>query len=101
MDHLGITEFMVLGFCIGGPFIWNLLQRAPERVVAAVLAQPSGFRPELPDLFYQNNMKGWGPALCARQPDFTMNMVHDFLTNMYTKRADFVFTVTRDFVRAC
>src|SRR5262249_35133113 len=48
MDHLGIGEFMVLGFCIGGPFIWNLLQRAPERVVAAVLAQPSGFRPELP-----------------------------------------------------
>ena len=101
MDHLGIREFMVLGFCIGGPFIWNLLKRAGDRVVAAVPAQPSGFRPELPDLFYQNNMKGWGPALCARQPDFTMNMVHDFLTNMYTKRADFVFTVTRDFVRAC
>src|SRR5215813_11401473 len=101
MDHLGISEFLVLGFCIGGPFIWNLLQRAPERIVAAVLAQPSGFRPELPDLFYQNNIKGWGPQLCARQPDVTMDMVHDFLTNMYTKRADFVFTVTRDFVRAC
>jgi hypothetical protein len=27
-------------------------------------------------------------------------MVHDFLTNMYTKRADFVFTVSRDFVRS-
>ena len=51
MDHLGIAEFLVLSFCIGGPFIWNLLQRAPERIVAAVLAQPSGFRPELPDLF--------------------------------------------------
>jgi pimeloyl-ACP methyl ester carboxylesterase len=101
MDHLGIGEFMVLGFCIGGPFIWNLLQRAPERIVAAVLAQPSGFRPELPDLSYQNNMKGWGPALCARRPDITMEMVHDFLTNMYTKRADFVYTVTRDFVRSC
>jgi len=101
MDHLGIAEFLVLGFCIGGPFIWNLLQRAPERIVAAVLAQPSGFRPELPDLFYQNNTKGWGPALCARRPDVTKDMVHDFLTNMYTRRADFVFTVTRDFVRAC
>jgi len=37
---------MVLGFCIGGPFIWNLLRRAPNRIVAAVLAQPSGSRPE-------------------------------------------------------
>src|SRR5881392_994564 len=40
MDHLGIDKFMVMGFCIGGPFIWNLLKRAPNRVVAAVLAQP-------------------------------------------------------------
>jgi dienelactone hydrolase len=31
---------MVLGFCIAGPFIWNLLKRAPNRVVAAVPAQP-------------------------------------------------------------
>ena len=101
MDHLGLEEFMVLGFCIGGPFIWNLLQRAPGRIVAAVLAQPSGFRPEQPDLFYQNNIKGWGPPLCERRPDITLAMVHDFLTNMYTNRADFVFTVTREFVRTC
>src|SRR6201987_1203120 len=33
MDHLGIAKFMVLGFCIGGPFILNLLKRAPNRVV--------------------------------------------------------------------
>ena len=46
MDHLGIERFMVVGFCIGGPFIWNLLRRAPNRIVAAVLAQPSGSRPE-------------------------------------------------------
>jgi pimeloyl-ACP methyl ester carboxylesterase len=101
MDHLGIEEFLVMGFCIGGPFIWNLLQRAPERIVAAVLAQPSGFRPEMPDLFYQNNMKSWGPALCARRPDITMAMIDAFLTKMYRANADFVFTVTRDFVRAC
>ena len=101
MDHLGIREFMVLGYCIGGPFIWNMLRRAPGRVVAAVLAQPSGFRPEMPDLFYQNNMKGWGPALCERRPDITTAMVDAFLTRMYRTNADFVFTVTRDFVREC
>src|SRR5512132_4349564 len=101
MDHLGIREFMVLGFCIGGPFIWNLLQRAGDRVVAAVPAQPSGYRPEMPDLSYTNNMQGWGPELCARRPDITMAMVEAFLTNMYRARADFVYTVTRDFVRDC
>src|SRR5437016_4588443 len=57
MDHLRIDKFMVLGFCIGGPMIWNLLKRAPDRIVAAVLAQPSGSRPEMRDLFYDNNMK--------------------------------------------
>jgi pimeloyl-ACP methyl ester carboxylesterase len=101
MDHLGIDKFMVLGFCIGGPFIWNLLRRAPDRVVAAVLAQPSGSRPEMRDLFYENNMKGWGPQLIARRPDLTMAMVDKFLTRMYRTNPDFVFTVTRDFVRNC
>jgi pimeloyl-ACP methyl ester carboxylesterase len=101
MDHLGIDKFMVMGFCIGGPFIWNLLKRAPNRVVAAVLAQPSGFRPEAPTLFYDTNMSGWGPELVKRRPEITMAMVEKFLTKMYRTNADFVFTVTRDFVRAC
>ncbi len=101
MDHLGIEKFMVLGFCIGGPFIWNLLERAPDRVVAAVLAQPSGWSPETPDYFYESNMRGWGPALAARRPDVTMEMVDRFLTRMYRTNPDFVFTVTREFVRNC
>ncbi|MGY8994002.1 MAG: alpha/beta fold hydrolase, partial [Rhodospirillales bacterium] len=101
MDHLGIDRFMTMGFCIGGPMTWNLLRSAGDRVVASVMAQPSGFRPEMPDLFYQNNMKGWGTQLCVRRPDITMSMVRAFLNNMYTARADFVFTVTRDFVRNC
>jgi pimeloyl-ACP methyl ester carboxylesterase len=101
MDHLGIGKFMVMGFCIGGPFIWNLLKRAPDRIVAAVLAQPSGFRPEMPTLSYDNNMTGWGPQLVKRRPEITMAMIDKFLTKMYRTNPDFVWTVTRDFVRNC
>jgi pimeloyl-ACP methyl ester carboxylesterase len=101
MDHLGVQKFMVLGFCIGGPFIWNLLRRAPDRIVAAVLAQPSGSRPEMRDLFYETNMKGWSPELTKRRPDVTTESVDKFLTRMYRTNPDFVFTVTRDFVRQC
>ena len=101
IDHLGIDKFMVIGFCIGGPFVWNLLKRAPDRVVAAVLAQPSGSRPEMRNLFYEGNMQTWGPALVAKRPDITMETVDKFLTKMYRNNPDFVFTVTRDFVRSC
>ncbi|MBX9595481.1 MAG: alpha/beta hydrolase [Roseomonas sp.] len=101
MDHLGIDRFLVLGFCIGGPFSWNLLKRAAHRIPAAILAQPSGFRPEKPALFYDNNMAGWGPALVARRPDITMDQVERYLRRMYATDPDFVFTVTRDFVASC
>lgn len=100
MDHLGIDRFLVLGFCIGGPFIWNLLERAPERVIAAVPATPSGFRPEQPDRFIQTNMKQWAPTLCEEQPDVTMDMCQAFLDTMYGD-PDFVFSVTQDSVRKC
>jgi pimeloyl-ACP methyl ester carboxylesterase len=101
MDHLGIDKFMVLGFCIAGPFIWNLLKRAPDRVVAAVPAQPVGFRPEAPTVMYDTSMKGWAQELVKRRPDITLELVDRFLTKMYRTNADFLFTVTRDFVRQC
>jgi hypothetical protein len=100
MDHLGIDKFMVLGFCIGGPFIWNLLKRAPDRVVAAVPAQPVGFRPEMPTVLYDNGMTNWGPELVKRRPEITMETIGKFLTKMY-RTNDFVLSVTRDFVRSC
>jgi pimeloyl-ACP methyl ester carboxylesterase len=101
MDHLGVGKFMVLGFCIGGPFIWNLMKRAPDRVVAAVPAQPVGFRPEMPTLLYDGGMTGWGPKLVKRRSEVTMDTVEKFLTKMFRTNPDFVFTATRDFVRNC
>lgn len=101
LEHLGIDKFMVMGFCIGGPFSWNLLRRAPGRIAAAVMVHPSGIRPEMPDLFYQNNIEGWAPKLLEARPDITMETVEAFLNKMYRDNADFVFTVTRDFVRGC
>jgi pimeloyl-ACP methyl ester carboxylesterase len=101
MDHLGINKFMVMGFCIGGPFIWNLLKRAPNRVAAAVLAQPVGFRPEAPTVLYDGSKNGWAPEFLKRRPEVTMDTAEKYLTKMFRTDADFVFTVSRDFVRSC
>jgi pimeloyl-ACP methyl ester carboxylesterase len=42
MDHLAIERFAVVGMCIGGAFILELIEEAPERITAAVLMQPIG-----------------------------------------------------------
>ena len=101
MDHLGIDKFMVIGFCIAGPFIWNVMKRAPNRVVAAVPAQPVGFRPELPTSLYDSQKTGWAEPLVKRRPEITMAMADQFLTKMFRNNPDFLFTVTRDFVKSC
>ena len=83
MDHLGIKQFAVIGFCIAGPFIWNLMKRAPNRVVAAVPAQPVGFRPELPRSLYESQSTGWGDALIKRRPEITKDQTDRFLAKMF------------------
>jgi pimeloyl-ACP methyl ester carboxylesterase len=101
MDHLGIREFFFMGYCIGGPFALKLLERSPERVVAAVCCQPVGHRPENPDHMYNSGRDNWAPELLARRPDLTMAQVEKYLHNLYRVRPDFVYSVSRDFVRSC
>jgi pimeloyl-ACP methyl ester carboxylesterase len=102
MDHLGIDKVMVMGFCIGGPFIWSLLKRAPNRIAAAVLAQPVGWRPEMLDPTYSGRFwTTWGATLIAKRPEITLETTDRFVRKMFETSPDFVFTVTRDFVRSC
>ena len=81
--------------------IWNLLKRAGNRVVAAVLVHPSGYISSHPNIFVDLNKRGWAPRFMESQPKVTEVMISEFLDNMYTSRADFVFTVDRNFVRNC
>jgi len=102
MDHLGIDRFMVMGFCIGGPFIWSLLKRAPNRIAGAVLAQPVGWRPEMRDPSYPGVFwRGWPAQITAKRPEISRQTAEQFVTRMFETNPDFVFTVTRDFVRGC
>jgi pimeloyl-ACP methyl ester carboxylesterase len=101
MDHLGIGKFFFMGYCIGGPFALKLIERAPDRVVAAVLCQPVGHRPENPDVMYKSGKDVWAPELLKRRPDFSMETIEKYLHNLYRVRPDFVYSVSRDFVRNC
>ena len=101
MDHLGIAEFFYMGYCIGGCFAGKLLERAPQRIVAAVFHQTVGHRPELPDYMYDSGKNVWAPELLPRRPDLTMAQVEQYLHNLYRVQPDFLYSVSRDFIKNC
>ena len=101
MDHLGIQEFLFMGYCIGGPFALKLMERAPQRVVAAVLCQPVGHNTAHPDSMYNSGHDSWAPPLIAQRPDLNMETCEAYLHNLYRIQPDFAYSVSRDFARSC
>jgi pimeloyl-ACP methyl ester carboxylesterase len=101
MDHLGIKQFFFFGNCIGGPFAMKLMQRAPQRVVAAVLSQPVGHRPDNPDYMYNSGKNAWAKEFLAKRTDVSMETIEKYLHNLYRVQPDFVYSVSRDFARSC
>jgi hypothetical protein len=101
MDHLGIRQFFFFGNCIGGPFAMKLMERAPQRVVAAILSQPVGHNPANPDYMYDAGKTVWAKELRQRNPDVPMETIEKYLHDLYRVRPDFVYSVSRDFAKSC
>jgi pimeloyl-ACP methyl ester carboxylesterase len=101
MDHLGISKFFFFGNCIGGPFAMKLMERAPQRVTAAILSQPVGHNPAKPDYMYDAGKTVWAKELRERRPDVSTETIERYLHNLYRERPDFVYSVSRDFAKSC
>ena len=101
MDHLGIRQFFFFGNCIGGPFAMKLMERAPQRVAAAILSQPVGHHPANPDYMYDAGKTVWAKELRERRPDVSTETIEKYLHNLYRVRPDFVYSVSRDFAKSC
>jgi len=101
MDHLGISKFAFFGNCIGGPFAMKLMERAPQRIAAAILSQPVGHNPTQPDYMYESGKTAWAKQLRERRPEIPMETIEKYLHNLYRVRPDFVYSVSRDFAKSC
>jgi pimeloyl-ACP methyl ester carboxylesterase len=98
LDHLGIARCHVLGMCIGGPFCMELIRCAPDRIVSAVLVQPIGSSPENERAFRQL-FDGWAEELKPKRTAAPAGAWSAFRDQMFG--GDFLFNVSRDFVRSC
>jgi len=96
LDHLKIDRCHVMGGCIGSSYCLSIAQAAPNRISAAVLQNPIGLhenRSAFREMFdsWAQELKESGVADEAA--------CQTFRESMYG--GDFVFSVSRDFVRTC
>ena len=97
MDHLGFGAFHVMGGCIGGSYCFEAIEHDSRRVAAAVLQNPIGLW-ENRDT-WDEAVKGYSETVRARDPSISEETIQSFGRNMFG--GDFVFSVTRDFVKNC
>ncbi len=101
MDHLGIDRFFYMGYCIGGCFAGKLLQRAPNRVVAAVFHQTVGHRPEDPEVMVRHSTDNWLPDFKERRPEVPPETIDKFFHSLWRENPDLLYSVSRDFIKNC
>lgn len=93
LEYLGVERFAVLGMCIGGSYIANLIKTAPDQVAAAVMLQPIGLdenRQAFQELF-----DAWADQLKPTHPDVSDEVWASYRANMYGSDK-FLFTASVD-----
>jgi len=93
LDHLRIDRCHLYGQCIGGSFILNMIKRHPERVQAAVLAQPIG-RVGPMAAGRPARFNGWAETLEDQPTDAVLDA---FYRNLYA--SGFTYCCDREFAK--
>jgi hypothetical protein len=90
-----------MGYCIGGCFAGKLLQRAPQRVVAAVFCQTVGHRPEDPGVMVRHSQQNWLPDFRARRAEVSTETIDKYMHSLWDVQPDFLYSVPRAFIGSC
>mmetsp|Transcript_123651 Transcript_123651/g.385009 ORF Transcript_123651/g.385009 Transcript_123651/m.385009 type:complete len:268 (-) Transcript_123651:132-935(-) len=109
LDHLGVQRCCLLGSCIGPSYQLRLLRDAPERFAAAVLMQPIGLSVHTTEP--GQRWKGQNTEATSHWfGDWAMQMertgkagnreLHALFDAMFGGGREFVFSITRDELRA-
>ena len=95
LDHLEIERCHVYGQGIGASFALALMRAKPDRVTAAVLAEPIGrVSPELAPRSVRFN--AWAESVMKDHPEASASVLDVFYRNLYAP--GFVYSVHRNMV---
>ncbi|MBV8132390.1 MAG: alpha/beta hydrolase [Alphaproteobacteria bacterium] len=96
-NHLALDRFHVMGGCIGASFCLTLCELAPSRITSAVLQNPIGHAGNRE--VFAGLVRTWAKDIREQRPEVGEHVLKNFGDNMFG--GDFVFSVSREFVRQC
>jgi pimeloyl-ACP methyl ester carboxylesterase len=97
VDHLDVDCFHAFGACIGVSFALSVARRRPQAVRSLVLQNPIGLS-DVNRAALDGEFDKWAQEMRDR-PDIDPALLPGFRDRMFG--GDFIFSVTRDFVRQC
>ena len=50
---------------------------------------------------YRHGHENWVPEFRARRPEVSLETIEKYFHNLYRVRPDFLYSVSRDFIRSC
>ena len=50
---------------------------------------------------YRHSKENWAPDFMKRRPDVSADMIEKYVHNLYAVQPDFLYSVSRDFIRNC
>ena len=97
LDDLKVDKCHLFGQCIGGSFIANLIKAQPNRVAAAIWAQPIGrVGPMKPR---PQRFNDWINGLKKDHPELTEAIADSIYRNMY--EPGFIYCADQAFAKSC
>lgn len=97
LDHLGVGRCHLMGACVGCSFAFTLMKADPRRFSAAVMQDPVG-RTDYSH-WLRLMLDHWEDELMHQRPEIDPVAAHAMGERMFG--GEFVFSVSREFVRTC
>ena len=89
-----------MGYCIGGCFAGSSWSAPPNASPPPCSARRSGTLSGT-DVMYRSGTDVWAPELLPKRPDLNTAQVEKYLHDLYRVNPDFLYSVSRDFIKNC
>jgi pimeloyl-ACP methyl ester carboxylesterase len=98
LDQLDIVSCHVMGACIGASFVLRLCEAVPKRIASATLINPIGLHQNR-HVFLDEVFGDWVADMRLRGMEMSKEVQSSIKEQMFG--GDFVFSVSREWTRAC